>query len=191
MAKEARKNLSEGISLAKSIRSIKLVDRIHDMANYPKDTWKEVFTLKEWLQDHHKTPTIFILKKKDNSFTETNSEVVELLSKYFHSVYNRKIDIDWEVLNETEDKPKLKYLDVSMSFHEFNEAIKKIVLHKAPGLNGVSPNAIKGLNHDNKKVLFEICSDYFDNYTEIDEWKISNLKILPKKEIYLPKPNAS
>ena len=35
MAKEARKNLSEGIYLAKSRWSGKLADRIHDMANYP------------------------------------------------------------------------------------------------------------------------------------------------------------
>ena len=87
------------------------------MAKYPKDAWKAVFTLQEWLQGHHKTPT--------NSFTETDSEVVELLSKYFHSVYNRKIDIDWKVLNNIEDKPKLKYLDVPMSFYELKEAIKK------------------------------------------------------------------
>ena len=169
MAKEARKNLSEGISLAKSRWSGKLADRIHDMANYPKDAWKAVFTLKEWLQGHHKTPTIFRLKKKDDSFTETDPKVVELLSKFFHSVYNRKINIDWEVLNGIKDKPKLKYLDVPMSFYEFKEAIKKLVLHKAPGLNGVSPNAIKELNHKDKMILFEICSDVFNNQTEIDE----------------------
>ena len=104
------------------------------MANYPKDAWKGVFTLKEWLQGHHKVPTIFRLKKKNNSFTETNSEVVELLSDFFHSVYNSKIDIDWEVLNEIKEKNKVKYLDVPISFHEFNEAIKKIVLHKVPDL---------------------------------------------------------
>ena len=94
------------------------------MANYPKDAWKALFTLKEWLQSHHKTSTIFRLQKKDNSFTETDSEIVELLSKYFHSVFNMKIDIDWEVLNKIEDKPKLKYLDVPMSFYEFKESIK-------------------------------------------------------------------
>ena len=138
------------------------------MANYPKDAWKSVFTLKGWLQGHHKTPTIFRLKKKDDSFTETDPEVVELLSKFFHSVYNRKINIDWEVLNEIKDKHKLKYLDVPMSFYEFKEAIKKLVLHKAPGLNGVSPNAIKSLNHENKMILFEICSDFFNNQIEID-----------------------
>ena len=56
-----------------------------------------------------------------------------------------------------------------MSFYEFKEAIKKLVLHKAPGFNGVSPNAIKGLNHENKIILFEICSDFFNNQTKIDE----------------------
>ena len=115
---------------------------------------KQIFTLKEWLQGHHKTPTIFRLKKEDDSFTETDPEVVELLSKFLHSVYNRKINIDWEILNEIKDKPKSEYLDIPVSFYEFKEAIKKLVLHKAPRLNGVSPNAIKALNHKNKIIMF-------------------------------------
>ena len=188
MTREARKNLSDGISLAKSRRSGKLTDIIHDMGNYPKDAWKMIFTLKEWLQGHHKTPTIFRLKKGDNSFTETNSEVVELLSTFFHSVYNREIDIDWGVLKEIKNKPTLNYLDVLISFFEFKEAVKKLVLHKSPGLNGVSPNAIKALNIENEKILFEICSDFFNNEIEIEEWKIGNLNILPKKG-HLSNPN--
>ena len=160
MAKEARKDLFEGISFAKIRWSDKLADRIHDISNYPKDDWKVVFTFKEWLQGHHKTPTILRLKKKDNSFTEANLDVVELLSIFFHSVYNRKINIDWEVLNEIKDKPKLKYLDVPI-FYEFKEATEKLVIDKDPDLNGVSPNAIKALNHENKIILFEICSDFF------------------------------
>ena len=184
MAKEARKNLSEGILLAKSRWSSKLADRIHDMANYPKDAWKAVFTLMEWLQGHHKTPNIFRLQKKDNSFTETDSEVVELLSKYFHSVYNRKIDIDWKVLNNIEDKPKLKYLDVPMSFYEFKEAINELVLHKAPGLNGVSPNAIKALNHDNKKSCLKYVLTILTIRLKLRNGKLVILKYYQKKEIY-------
>ena len=114
-------------------------------------TWEIIPKIKEWLQGYHKTPTIFRLKKGDNSFTETNSEVVELLSTFFHSVYNREIDIDWGVLKEIKNKPTLNYLDVLISFFEFKEAVKKLVLHKSPGLNGVSPNAIKALNIENQK----------------------------------------
>ena len=45
----------------------------------------------------------------------------------------------------------------------------KLTLHKAPGLNRVSPNAIKALDEDHIQVLFDICSSY--------------LNIFPKKEI--------
>ena len=34
--------------------------------------------------------------------------------------------------------------------------------------------------------MFEICSDYFNNQTEIDEWKIGNLKILQKNRFIQP-----
>ena len=120
-----------------------------------------MFTLKEWIHSHHKTSTIFRLKEKNSNFTKINPEVVKLLSKFFHSVYNRKINIDWEVLNKIAEKPKLKYLDIPMSLYEFKEAIKKLNLHKAPSLNGFYLNAIKALNHENKKILFELSSDFF------------------------------
>ena len=57
----------------------------------------------------------------------------------------------------------------------------KIILHKAPGLNGVSPNAIKSLNNENGLILFQICSDSLDNDVIIEDWKVGNLKILQKK----------
>ena len=79
------------------------------------------------------------------------------------------------------EKPTLKQLNDPLTRMEFNQAIKKIILHKAPGLNGVSPNAIKALDDENRNVLFEICYDFFDGNVEIEEWQIGNLKILPKK----------
>ena len=59
--------------------------------------------------------------------------------------------------------------------------INKLTLHKAPGLNGISPNVIKVLNEENKKVLFQICCDYFNDNLDIKVRKIGKLKILPKK----------
>ena len=45
----------------------------------------------------------------------------------------------------------------------------KIILHKAPGLNGVSPNAIKALNIENRLILIQICSDVLDNGVEMED----------------------
>ena len=53
---------------------------------------------------------------------------------------------------------------------EFNRAIKKIILHKTLGLNGVSPNVIKALDDENRNVLFGICYYFFDDNVEIEEW---------------------
>ena len=63
-------------------------------------------------------------------------------------------------------KPVLNYLNDPLSLLEFNKAIMKIILHKDPGLNGVSPNAIKALNDENRLILFQICSDFLDNDVE-------------------------
>ena len=34
--------------------------------------------------------------------------------------------------------------------------------------------------------MFEICSDYFNNQTKIDEWKIGNVKIFQKIDLSNP-----
>ena len=65
--------------------------------------------------------------------------------------------------------------------NEFNQAIEKMIPHKSPGLNGVSPNTIKALDNENRNMLFQICSDFPDSGVEIENWQIGNLKILPKK----------
>ena len=56
------------------------------------------------------------------------------------------------------------------NFRRCSLAIKKIILHKAPVLNGVSPNTIKALDDKNRNVLFGICYDFFNGNVEIEEW---------------------
>ena len=75
----------------------------------------------------------------------------------------------------------LNQLNDTMTGNELNQAIKNKILHKIPGLNGVSSNAIKALDNGNRNLLFQICSDCFDSDVEIENWQVENLKILPKK----------
>ena len=114
--------------------------------------------------------------------SESNEENLGLLSLHFQEVFNSKVNIDWEVLNDSCQKSVNNNINSSLSWKEFTIAINKLTLYKAPGLNGISPNAIKVLNDDNKRILFQICSNYFnDDDLDIEEWKIGNLKILPNK----------
>ena len=89
--------------------------------------------------------------------------------------------MDWLDLEEFKNKPVLNYFNDPLSLIEFNKEITKIILNKASGLNGVSHNAIKALDVENRLILFQICSDFVDSNVEIEDWKIGNLKILPKK----------
>ena len=87
MVKEAKINLREGINLAKSKWIDHLATRIHYLTNTPRNAWKAVINLKEWIQGHQKYPDIIKLKNNDGKFTETDEENVELLSGYFKKVF--------------------------------------------------------------------------------------------------------
>ena len=57
--------------------------------------------------------------------------------------------MDWSVLDDLVQKPIRSDINVPLSIHEFEQVIKKIILHKIPGSSGVSPNAIRALNIEN------------------------------------------
>ena len=126
--------------------------RIHHLTNYPKDTWNTVNTLKEWIQVHHKNSDIIQFVTDDDAFTDSNEVNIDIQSKIFRKVYDSNVEVDWSVLDDL--KQKLIYSDTNtpLSLFEFKLATKKLILHTAPGLNGVSSNAIKSY-------LFRICAD--------------------------------
>ena len=105
MCKDSKKDLKDVISLAKANWTSHLAERIHEMARNPKDSWKAINTLKEWIQGHHKTPDIMRFAKEDSSFTGTDEEVVDILAHHFHKVYNGNVEIECSVLDDLEQKP--------------------------------------------------------------------------------------
>ena len=76
-------------------------------------------------------------------FSGTDEEGIEILSEYFHKVYNSNVKIDWIVLEGLVQKPIRSDMNIPLSIHEFEQGIKKLILHKAPGSNRVSSNTIK------------------------------------------------
>ena len=130
MAKEVKFNLREGIELAKSKWTEVLANIIHDLANSPRGAWKAVTIVKEWIQGHHKSPDIIRLKNSKGNFSESDEETLEILWIHFMNVYNSKVNIDWEVLNELDQKPINNNINVALSWNEFLIAINKLTLHK-------------------------------------------------------------
>ena len=152
------------------------------MSHFPKDAWSAVNKLKEWIQGHHGTANIMRFKKEDETYTETDKETLEMLSTHFEKLFNSDVNIDWSILSEIKQKPVFKIIDTTLQFNEFSFAINKLTLYRAADENGISPNAIKSLDKENRIFLFEICSDFFENKVDIEEWQTGVLKRLPKKE---------
>ena len=76
------------------------------------------------------------------------------------------------MLKDVKDKPIDTSLNEPLTFVEFKNAIKKLSIHKAPTLNGVSSNALKALDDDNTMILFEIFRIYFEESYDIKEWQV-------------------
>ena len=107
MVRTVKKNLQEGIELAKSRWSNHFAERIHSMSYFTKDAWSAVNKLKYWIQGNHVTPNIMRFKKADDTYTKTDEEKLEVLSPHFTKVFNSNVNTDWS--NLTEVKQKLNY----------------------------------------------------------------------------------
>lgn len=69
-----------------------------------------------------------------------------------------------------------------MSLGELNESLFRLTWHKAPGSNGVSPNAIKSLSHKYRIKLLNLITIWLkDNDFVYESWQSAALKVLPKK----------
>ena len=101
---ESRKNLKDAIIIAKSRWTSVLANRIHQMSCSPRDSWKAVNTLNNWIQGHRITPEITRFRKENGEFTKTNKEIVAELVKHFHKVFNSKVNIDWTLLDDLKQK---------------------------------------------------------------------------------------
>ena len=127
---------------------------------------------KDWLHEHRKSPGIIRFKKEDGSVTKTDSKNIEAFSNHFHEVFNKKFEIDWNVIGEFPQRISQISMNDPLTYEEFNISIGTLILHKVSGIDGISQNAIKALGVRNRKYLFDICSEYFNGDMDIcNAWK--------------------
>ena len=88
MCRSTNKNLQEVITVTKENWTSKLIDNIYQVSDSPKDSWKTVKILNNWIKNY------------DGTFTTTDSEKIYKLKTHFHTVYNSKVIIDWDLLKE-------------------------------------------------------------------------------------------
>ena len=75
----------------------------------------------------------------------------------------------WKLLDDLKQKCMKEELGTPLTLKEFQPVIKKLSLHKAPGLNEISSNTLRALDFDNTKSFFIICCNFFNNEIHIPE----------------------
>jgi len=59
--------------------------------------------------------------------------------------------------------------------------VSKLKNSKAPGLNGVPPEAFKAMNVEHRKIIFlQYVQDFFDGPADYESWHLSQIVPVPK-----------
>ena len=100
---------------------------------------------------------------------------------HFHKVLNTQRPVDDKVLDLVEQKPCLTTIDTTITFKEVRRAINKLKKGKAPGFNGLPPEALKAMDNTTKQIIHKHISDFFDGTTDHKGWHRSQCMPVPKK----------
>ena len=89
--------------------------------------------------------------------------------------------VDDTVLDLIPQKPCLNAIDNLITFQEVKRAINKLKKGKAPGLNGIPPEALKAMDDTSRRIIHKHVSDFFEGKTDHEEWRTSQCVPVPKK----------
>ena len=99
---------------------------------------------------HHKTNVNMAMRLDNGDLASNAKENMSVFSMHFHKVLNNHVPVDDTVLELIPQKPCLTAIDTPITFQEVKRAITKLKKGKAPGLNGIPPEALKAMDNVQK-----------------------------------------
>ena len=112
-----------------------------------KEAWHSVCLLAGGDTIYHASPIIIQTSLPNNGELEmTNAENASVFVPHFDRVFNNHIPIYWPMLYKIKQRDVTEELDPQISRENIEIVTINLANDKAPGLNGVLPNAFKLLN---------------------------------------------
>ena len=146
----------------------------------PGVAWESVKLLSKGQSAHHKKPKTMAFRRSDGSLAQNDEEQMEVLETHFQKVFNNKREVKFETLNSVLQRDIMHDQDRDVSFDEFEKALDGLANNKAAGENGVSPNAIKALNDENRRYIFHFIVEFWEDSKDYESWH-SGLLVLVHK----------
>jgi hypothetical protein len=86
------------------------------------------------------------MKLESRDLASNAKENMSVFGMHFYKVLNNHRPVDSSVLNLIKQKPCLTAIDATITFKKVKHAINKLEKGKAPGLNGIPPEALKAMD---------------------------------------------
>ena len=100
----------------------------------------------------------------------TDAKNASVFGPHFHKVFNNHRPIDCPVLYKIKKIEVMDELDQPISWGEIKKPTTKLSNNKAPGINGVPPNAFKALENANLSWILLLYNQFFNSQSDFNEW---------------------
>jgi len=174
------KHAKEAISLAKARWYNKLSTKIHDMNMNPKVAWEYIRILTGGETAHHKKTQNMAMRMENGKLAKDHKDNMKVMYPHFQRVFNNHRPVDSTILQLVKQRPVLGDINLPINWDEFNRAVNKLKNDKAPGLNGIPPEAYKAMDGECRTQVFKQVCDFFDGKEDYNGWHKSQCIPVPK-----------
>jgi hypothetical protein len=138
---------------------------IHNMRMNLHLAWENIHLLTGRETAHHKTNINMAMKLENGDLASNAKENMSVFGMHFYKVLNNHRPVDNSVLNLIKQKPCLTAINAPITLKEVKHAINKLKKGKAPGLNGITPEALKAMDDTPRWTVHKHVSNFFDGKT--------------------------
>ena len=129
---------------------------------------------------HHSAPTLIQMRLPSGRLAENDEENVRVFASHFKKVLNNHKPTDREVVNDIDLLEVMREIDVPPSWAKFICAATEFTNNKAPGINGIPPNAFKSMNEENLQHHFDFITEFWEDRVDFVEWHEGQVVPVPK-----------
>ena len=156
--KEANKRVKDAVKKAKANYKSHIANKATEkLLNFdPKNAWVAIKEITDGLGGHHVKPKRMAMKMANGEKSSNNKEHMSVFQPHFSKLYNNHRSPYANAADFIKQREKFAALDFDVSWDEFISAVNDLKNDKAPGLNGVPPNAFKAMDDQNLKKVYDL-----------------------------------